>query len=114
MFFVNHEGDTIGTSALESGDPEQLSVSGVITNMGGAKALAAWMKSIGAQEEDGATFIALNKDFTLVGSEGEEIAFSEGTLIAVPETEETFVELLGISDEDYAKHFPKHIESVSN
>ena len=112
MFFISHDGDTIGTSALESGDPEQMSVSGVFANMGGAKALSGWIKSIGGQEEDGATFVALDKSFALFDAEGTVLEFSEGTLIAVPETDETYIEFVGISNENYQKYFPKHLASI--
>lgn len=108
MFKLIHEGESLGSSNLESGDPENHSVSGVFNNVGGAKALAGWIKSVGGQEDEGAVFIELNQDFALQTSDAEPVEFTEGTLIAVPAEDETFLELIGISSQDYDAHFPGH------
>ena len=114
MFELLHGGESIGRSRLESGDPAAGTVSGVFINLGGAKALARWIKSVGGQEEDGAVFISMDQDFALENSEGEAVRFTEGTLIAVPAEDETFVELTGISSQDYRTHFSGHLAAMSN
>ena len=112
LFTLLHAGDAIGTSNLESGDPDSTSASGVFNNLGGAKALAGWLKSIGGSEDEGAVFVGLDQDFELQTREGDKIAFSEGSLIAVPEADETFLELSGIPQQTYRAFFAGHIEAA--
>ncbi|MAD45892.1 MAG: hypothetical protein CMI02_07035 [Oceanospirillaceae bacterium] len=109
MFTLTHEGDVIGTSQLESGDPTAMSVSGLFNNVGGADTLAAWMRSIGAKEEDNITFITLDEPFQLQDAYGTVINFKEGSLIAIPDDEEVFLEVEGLSPMDYQTHFRSHI-----
>ena len=114
MFNLLHNGESIGRSRLESGDPAAGIVSGAFINVGGAKALAGWIKSIGGSEDDGAVFVSLNDDFVLQDREGHTLRFTEGTLISVPAEDETFVEFMGISNQDYKAHFSGHLAAVSD
>ncbi len=85
-------------SNLESGDPTERSASGVFYNIGGAKALAGWIRSIGGAEDEGVTYVAVGEEFELQSEDGQNIQCGEGTLIAVPETDETFLEFAEIPD----------------
>ena len=112
-FRLMHTGESIGTSRLESGDPAAHSVSGVFVNVGGAKALAGWLKSVGGTEDDGVVYITMNEDFELQDGDGETLSFGAGTLISVPAQEETFVEFTGISAADYDAHFAGHVAAMA-
>ena len=112
MFELHHAQESIGRSRLESGDPAERTVSGVFFNVGGAKALAGWIKSIGGSEDEGAVYVALNEDFALLDSEGQPVYYAEGTLISVPGEDETFVEFSGIREGDYEKHFSNHLAAM--
>ncbi|MDH5181433.1 MAG: hypothetical protein OEZ39_07820 [Gammaproteobacteria bacterium] len=113
MYTLVHDRDSIGTTLFESGDPATLTVSGVFNNIGGAKAIAGWIKSIGGEEEDGVVFIALNDDFLLLDHDGIVIKFAEGHLISVPDDDEVFVDITSHSAEDYAAHFPAHLSALA-
>ena len=113
MYTLNHEGDKVGVSKLESGDPSIFSVSGMFSNIGGAKPLAAWIKSIGGSEEDGVVFVALNEAFSVINSEGESISFGEGSLIAIPKEDEVYIELTGVSNQDYTDNFSDHLSALA-
>jgi len=113
-FTLTHEGDVIGTSKLESGDPSVLSVSGLFQNVGGADTLAAWMRSVGAKEEDNITFMTLEGPFQLQDDYGKVIEFTSGSLISVPADEEVYLELEGISPLDYQSYFRNHILAYQN
>ena len=114
MYTLTHDGDDIGTTKLESGDPSTYAVSGVFNNFGGAKALAGWIKSIGGEEDNGVVFIALNEDFTLLDETGEIVKFKEGSLIAVPEESEVYLDIAGLSEADYKTYFAEHILAMEN
>lgn len=114
MYTLTHDGDAIGTTKLERGDPSIQSVSGEFFNVGGAKALAGWIKSIGGTEDDGVVFITLNSDFTLVNTYGDEVKFTEGNLISVPQDDEVYLDIAGISDEDYKKFFAGHLSAMNS
>jgi len=114
MFTLNHDGDTVGSTKLERGDPSARSVSGEFNNMGGAKALAAWIKSIGGKEDEGVVFITLNSDFSLLDDAGEVVKFAEGNLISVPDDDEVFLDITGLSEEDYKTYFAEHISAMAN
>ena len=114
MYTLTHEGDTIGTTKLERGDPSIQSVSGEFFNVGGAKALAGWIKSIGGAEDDGVVFITLNSDFTLVNTNGDEVRFAEGNLISIPQDDEVYLDITGISDEDYKTFFAGHLTAMNS
>ena len=113
MFNLLHEGERIGGSRLESGDPEARSVSGVFFNMGGSTALAGWLKSIGGQEDEGVVFLVMNDDFELQDGEGLKVPFAEGTLISVPGEDEAFIELSDIPEGHYSTHFAGHIAAMA-
>lgn len=113
MYILTHEGEKIGTTKLERGDPSKCAVSGVFNNIGGAKALAGWIKSIGGEEDGGVVFIELNKEFRLVDQDENVIDFSDATLIAVPEDDEVFLDITGLSEEVYKSFFAEHL-SVFN
>lgn len=112
-FTLTHEGDVIGTSKLERGDPEILSVSGLFTNVGGPTALAEWIKSIGGKTEDNVVFIDLHETFALVDDYGSTIVFAEGSLIAIPGEDEAYLDIQGISPDLYQQYFPRHIAELS-
>lgn len=114
MYTLTHDGDKVGTTKLERGDPSIHSVSGEFYNVGGAKALAGWIKSIGGAEDDGVVFITLNADFTLVNAEGDEVKFAEGNLISVPQDDEVYLDISGISDEDYKTFFSEHLSAMDS
>ncbi len=114
MYTLTHEGEAIGSSKLERGDPSERTVSGVFNNMGGSKALAGWIKSIGGQEDGGVVFIELNNDFILLDHEGSAIEFQGGNLISVPADEEVYLDITGLSDEVYKNYFSDHISALQN
>jgi hypothetical protein len=114
MFTLTHEGDHVGTTKLERGDPSLHSVSGLFNNVGGVAALVGWLKSIGGEEDDGVVFIELNKDFVLLDQTGAAIAFESGHLIAVPADDEAFLDLTGLSDTDYKQYFADHISAMES
>jgi len=114
MFTLHHDGDKIGTTRLERGDPAVHSVSGVFDNVGGAKALAGWIKSIGGAEDEGAVFIVLNEEFALLDSLGNKLQFAEGNLIAVPADDEAYLDLSGVSEADYNTHFAGHRSALDS
>ena len=113
MYTLDHEGENVGHSKLERGDPSIRSVSGVFSNMGGAVALAAWIKSIGGNEDDGVVFIELNNDFSLVDDSGNTIKFQSGNLISIPVEDEVYLDITGISDDDYKEFFAGHITAMN-
>lgn len=114
MYTLTHVGESIGTTKFERGDPSAFSVSGAFNNIGGSKVIAAWIKSIGGEEDDGVVFIALKEDFTLLDQDGRAIEFAEGHLFAVPEEDEAFVDITSLSEEDYKAHFAAHISAMEN
>lgn len=114
MYTLTHEGETIGSSKLERGDPSMRTVSGVFNNMGGSKALAGWIKSIGGEEDEGVVFIELNKDFSLLDEAGKTVEFLSGNLISIPEDDEVFLDITGLSDEVYKAYFEEHISAMDN
>ena len=113
-FTLLHDGERIGTSNLERGDPAERSASGVFYNIGGARALAGWMRSIGGAEEDGVTYVAIGAEFELQADDGQTVDCDEGTLIAVPETDETFLEFTDIPEQSYRANFADHIAALSD
>ena len=113
-FTLLHDGERIGTSNLERGDPAERSASGVFYNIGGARALAGWMRSIGGAEEDGVTYVAIGAEFELQAGDGQTVDCDEGTLIAVPETDETFLEFTDIPEQSYRANFADHIAALSD
>ena len=114
MFTLTHDGDDVGFSKLERGDPSSRTVSGVFNNMGGAKALAGWIKSIGGEEDEGVVFITLNKDFSLLDEAGKVVEFQDGNLISIPEDDEVFLDITGLSEENYKAYFAEHISAMAN
>ncbi|MDK2776306.1 MAG: hypothetical protein KYX62_01430 [Pseudomonadota bacterium] len=112
MFTLTHEGDVIGTSRLERGDPAVFSVSGIFNNVGGPETLAAWMRSINGKEEDNIVYIDLQAPFKLVDAYGDTLTFSAGTLIAIPDEEEAFLDIEGLTEEDYRTHFRRHLAEL--
>ncbi len=108
MFTLSHKGEKVGTTMLERGEPSERSVSGEFSNIGGAKALAGWIKSIGGQEDDGVVFVALDEGFTLVEKSGHEIKFKEAHLISVPNDDEVYLDINGVSEEHYNAYFANH------
>jgi len=112
MYTLTHEDETIGSSKLERGDPSENSVSGVFNNMGGSKALASWIKSIGGQEDEGVVFIELNKDFSVLDQTGKAVEFKDGNLISIPEDDEVYLDISGLSDDDYKVYFAEHIAAM--
>lgn len=112
MFTLTHEGENVGFSKLERGDPSINAVSGIFNNMGGSKALAGWIKSIGGEEDEGVVFIELNKDFSLFNEAGQTIEFQGGNLISIPQEDEVFLDITGISDEVYKTYFSEHITAM--
>lgn len=116
MYTLTHDGEIIGVTQLERGDPSELSVSGAVNNFGGAKAMAAWIKSIGGEEDNGVIFIALNGDFSLLDQAGTAIKISEGHLMAVPDEdgEEVFIDITLPTEKDYKSHFSAHMLAMEN
>ena len=114
MYTLNHDGEKVGSTQLERGDPETHSVSGVFNNLGGSKALTGWIKSIGGAEDDGVVFVVLNNDFELINEAGEVVKFEEGNLIAVPEEDEVYLDITGLSKEDYKTYFAEHLSAMSD
>jgi hypothetical protein len=114
MYTLTHEGDKVGTTKLERGDPSAHAVSGVFNNIGGAKALAGWIKSIGGEEDAGIVFVVLNKDFSLVDQDENVVDFGDATLIAVPEGDEVFLDITGLSEEVYKTFFADHISAMNS
>jgi len=113
MYTLTHDDDKVGTTKLERGDPSIYAVSGLFDNVGGAKALAGWIKSIGGEEDNGVVFIALDDAFTLADHAGNPIKFSEGNLIAVPGEDEAFLDITGLSADDYSTYFAGHITAMN-
>lgn len=114
MFTLIHDGEGVGTTQLERGDPSIQSVSGLFNNIGGSKALSGWIRSIDGKEDDGVVYIELNKDFSLVDEAGKAITFEGGTLIAVPADDEVYLDISGVSEEDYKAHFEKHLSAMES
>lgn len=114
MYTLTHEGENVGNSKLERGDPSIHTVSGIFNNMGGSKALAGWIKSIGGEEDDGVVFIELNKDFSLLDEDGKTVEFQGGNLISIPEADEVYLDITGVSDEVYNAYFAEHITAMDN
>ena len=114
MYILTHEGETLGSSKLERGDPTTHTVSGEFNNMGGSKALAGWIKSIDGEEDDGVFFIELNNNFKLLDNEGNTVDFQSGNLISVPEEDEAYLDITGLSDEVYKTYFSEHISAMKN
>lgn len=114
MFTLTHEGENVGITKLERGDPSAYAVSGAFINMGGSKALAGWIKSIGGEEDEGVVFITLNKDFTLLDQDGNAIKFKDGNLISIPEEDEVFLDITGLSEEDYKSYFAEHLSAMES
>lgn len=114
MYTLTHKGEKVGTTKLERGDPSTRSVSGVFNNIGGAKALAGWIKSIGGEEDAGVLFVVLNKDFNLVDQDDNAVDFADSTLISVPEKDEVFLDIVGLSEEVYKDFFAEHISAMDS
>ncbi|OUS00601.1 hypothetical protein A9Q81_10475 [Gammaproteobacteria bacterium 42_54_T18] len=114
MYTLSHEKDKIGTTKLERGDPSTYAVSGVFNNIGGAKALAGWIKSIGGEEDGGVVFIGLNKDFSLVDKDENVIDFADATLIAIPDDDEVFLDITGLSEDVYKAFFAEHLSALDS
>lgn len=114
MYTLTHDGEDVGFSKLERGDPSSHTVSGIFNNMGGAKALAGWIKSIGGEEDDGVVFITLNNSFSLLDESGKVIEFKDGNLISIPEEDEVFLDIAGLSEEDYKIYFAEHISAMES
>lgn len=112
MYTLTHEGEKIGTTKLERGDPSERAVSGVFNNIGGAKALAGWIKSIGGEEDAGVVFVVLDKDFVLVNQDERVLDFGDATLMAVPEGDEVFLDITGLSEEVYSAFFEDHLSAL--
>lgn len=112
MFTLIHEEEPIGITKLERGDPSALTVAGAFENIGGAKALAGWIQSVGGLEDEGVVYIALDDTFALLDPNGEAVKFTEGHLIAVPSEDEAFLDLAGLSIQDYQTYFAKHITAM--
>jgi hypothetical protein len=112
MFTLTHEEERVGSTRLERGDPSALTVSGEFINMGGAKALAGWIQSVGGQEDDGVVFMALDDSFALITPSGETLKFAEGHLMAVPEEDEAFLDISGLTIQDYQAYFAEHISAL--
>jgi hypothetical protein len=114
MFYLKFNGESIGSSNLENGDPEKFSVSGDFANVGGPETLAKWLKHLGGTEEKGITHFVLDERFLLATEDDQEIGYAEATLIAVQETNEAFIDVTGIPEEDYKACFAKHIRALQN
>lgn len=114
MYTLTHEGEHVGISKLERGDPSINSVSGVFNNMGGSKAMSGWIKSIGGEEDEGVVFIELNKDFSLLDETGKIVEFQAGNLISIAEEDEVFLDITGLSDEVYKTYFAEHITAMES
>lgn len=114
MYTLTHDGESVGNTKLERGDPSSYSVSGEFNNVGGPIALAGWIKSVGGNEDNGVVYIVLNNDFSLLDQGGKEVKFEEGTLISVPSEDEVFLEITGVSEEDYNTNFSEHLSALSS
>ena len=112
MYILTHENEAIGSSKLERGDPAERTVSGVFNNIGGSKALAGWIKSIGGEEDDGVVFIELNNDFSLFDQAGKTVDFQGGTLMSIPAEDEVYLDITGLPDEVYKVYFAEHISAM--
>ena len=114
MYTLTHDGEKVGSTLLERGDPSIQAVSGVFRNIGGAMALAGWIKSIGGQEDDGVVFVGIDEGFTLTNKEGNVISFKEGSLIVIPAEDEVYIDITGVSEEDYKTYFEEHMSAASD
>ena len=114
MYTLTHEGEKVGTTKLERGDPSTRAVSGVFNNIGGAKPLAGWIKSIGGEEDAGVVFVVLNKDFCLLDQDDNVVDFADATLIAVPEGDEVFLDITDLTDDVYKTFFSEHIAAMDS
>jgi hypothetical protein len=111
-FRITHEGDTIGTTLFEGGDPDARGVSGQLHNPAGSRALAGWILSIGGSEDDGAVFVEMDSNFRIQDGEGTDIPFGEATLIALPGEDEAYIDVSGIPEERYYALFMHHVTAV--
>ncbi len=114
MYYVKFDGERIGSSYLENGDPEIFSVSGSFTNVGGAEALAKWLKHLGGTEEEGTTHLVLNEKFSMETAEEENISYTEATLIAIPDSDEAYIDVTGVPEESYRAIFAKLVDAYEN
>ena len=114
MYTLIHDGEGVGTTKLERGDPSIQSVSGAFNNIGGSKALSGWIKSIDGKEDDGVVYVELNKDFSLVDDAGKAVNFEGGNLIAIPADDEVYLDISGVSEEDYKEHFSEHLSAMDS
>ena len=114
MFKILHESEPLGTTLFESGDPEARTVSGAFNNLGGAIALSAWIASNGGTEDGEAVFIVLNDAFSVTTADGVALDIKEGTLIAVPDEGEAYIEIMLNDEQDYQQYFPEHISAATS
>lgn len=112
MYTLTHEGEKVGTTRLERGDPSNHTVSGLFHNIGGAKALAGWIKSINGKEDDGVVFLTLGDDFTLTNEAEDTIPLVDAHLIAVPADDEVYLDISGLSEDDYRRYFAEHLSAA--
>jgi len=109
---IRHDGDVVGITHFEGGDPDTRGVSGVVHNQAGAKALAMWIMSIGGAEDAGAVYIELGDAFAIEDEAGDALTFDEATLIALPGEEEAYIDVAGVPDDSYRERFMHHLQAA--
>lgn len=114
MFKILHEGESLGTTLFESGDPAAHSVSGAFNNLGGAIALSAWIVSNGGTEDGEAVYVVFTDAFSVTTADGAVLDIKEGTLIAVPDEGEAYIEIVLRDEQDYRRYFPEHLSAVAS
>lgn len=113
MFRLIHENKALGSSKLESGDPEIGCASGEFVEAGTCDELSAWIVAQGGVEEDGVFLLEINSDYMVILGEHTPVPFKEGSVICVPGEDEMYLELVGIPAPEYAHFFPQHLASIS-
>lgn len=115
MFRIIINNKIIGTSLLESGDPENFSISGALLEAGSALSFSEWLENNDGTEEDGIYHLALsNSTCRVMFGTDISIPFAEGSIICAPEGDEIYVEIAGIPKPEYEHFFPRHAAEGQN
>lgn len=113
MYTLFHEGEALGGTVLESADPESHSISGRFNNTGGPIVLSAWIMSNSGTEEGDIVYLNLAEEFQLKDAAGEKVVFDESTLIAIPDENEAFIEIIIRDKSVYDSFLAEHETALS-
>lgn len=113
MYSLLHDGEILGSTLFESADPEAHSVSGQFNNAGGPIALSGWIMSNGGAEEGEVIYLNLMKSFEVHSQASEPLFYDEATLIAVPNENEAFIELIIHDEATYEKFLMQHTVALA-